>query len=199
MGYSVLAYLVDLDQLCKVYGSHDLDLVAAIENQFADYVDFANEEIESLNYELTDAGEPTMPTVNQALCDSVVGRIPGEYEYTAYSYALVLFCRYLGTELPHDRFEFLRPYGVKFIEEEVQAMADLIFRSGPPGPIVFPKEFVIGHMGWEQAAEQLAHWQPVIISDDPIDREWEQGVCDQYAEWLKEAIQTRRGIVAFFS
>jgi hypothetical protein len=211
MGYSVEAYLVDLDQLRQVYGSHDLQLVRGIERQLADELLRLNDFIAETNYGLEEDHDPNhdgelilCPNVNASLRAYVAGTIllPAEYSFSSYRFALKLFCGYLGTAMPDDMFQMLRPFGVGFIEHDVPAIADVVFRSPPLGPVPFPDEWRrdwhIGHISWERAAEQLRHWQTIIVSDDPENRAWEQGVCDQYRGWLEEAVQQHKGIVTFF-
>lgn len=198
MGYSILAYLVDLDQLHQVYGSQNTDLVATIEWQQFDYLHYATREIAGLNYSLAEDGEPTVPSVHDALCRSVAGQLPAEHEYCSYGFALILLCKQLGRQLPNEEFTFLAPAGVRFLEQ-VAPIAALLFRSTSPGPIAFPKDFRIGHFSWEQAAQQLATWQSIVIAEDPEARAWEEEISSRYRSWLEEAVQMHRAIVTFFS
>src|SRR5262245_20294634 len=198
MSYHVQPYLVDLDRLHQVYGSHNTDLVAAIEWQQFEYYRYAIGEIAGLNCELVEAGEPTILTVHEALCRSVAGEMPAAHEYSSYGLALILFCQQLGTRLPNDEFTFLAPAGVGFLEQAAP-IAALLFHSSSPGPIAFPKDLGIGHFTWEQAAHQLATWQSIVVAEDADDRVWEEEISAQYRGWLEEAVHTRRGIVTFFS
>jgi hypothetical protein len=198
MSYDVSAYLVDLDRLHHVYGSNAIDLVRAIEWNQYDYYHYATREIMGLNEQLAADGEPTVPSVHDALQQSVAGHMPIGDEHASYGFALILFCRQLGTTLPNTAFTWLAPAAVGFLEQ-AEPMAALLFHSASPGPIMFPKDFGIGHLTWEQAAHQLATWRSLIVADDPDDRAWEEQVCMQYRSWLEQAVETQRAIISFFS
>jgi hypothetical protein len=205
MGYYVYAYLVDLERLRQVYGSNDPQLYSSIVDKFAADLTYADNELAGWNEERAELGSVPVLNVSEALCRSIAGQIPTTHDqFFSYAWALEFLCRRLGTTLPNTNgMDYMSPYGVRFIETEVQLIADLVFRSGPPGPIPFPSNFgdgfIIGHLRWEQAAQQLSAWHPVVISEDPVDRAWEERVCEQYQTWLKAAVWTRRGIVTFFS
>jgi hypothetical protein len=211
MGYSVEAYLVDLDQLGRVYGSRDLQLVRTIEQHRAGKLARLNGFVEETNAGLEEDHDPDRdgrlilcPSVNTALRGYVAGTIigPTDYALSSYRFALKLICAALGVALPDQMFHMLRPFGVAFIHDDVRPIADVVFRSPPLGPRPFPedwkRDWYVGHLAWEQAAAQLANWQTVIVSDDPDNRMWEEGVCNQYRGWLEEAIRLHMGIVTFF-
>ena len=76
MSYSIWAYLIDLDRLYHIYGSHDTALVAAIESQLPDRVARFNENIDDYNYEKSSLEAPIQPSVNEAMRMSIAGRMP---------------------------------------------------------------------------------------------------------------------------
>jgi len=201
MSYSIWAYLIDLHRLRHIYGSHDTALIAAIESQLSDQVDRFNEFIDDYNYENSSLEEPIQPSVNEAMRMSIDGRMPlTDHEFGAYAFALMLFCEYIGHALPTEIFSGMRS-GVGFIERSFPDMRDLVFGSPPPGPILFPHDLGIGigHLTPAQAAAQLANPQPVQLSDDPEDREWDEQAVRQYYDWLEQAVDKQQGIITFFS
>jgi hypothetical protein len=200
MAYYVDAYLVNLEQLHQLYGSQNLVVACVIEQQFAEDIAWASETIDELNTDLQECGESPVPTVLEALRASLAGQLPGERELQPYWFALRLMCQHLGTTLPNDQFFGLQGYGVKFIEEDMEPIADLVFHSPPPGPIPFPKELYlyVGHMTSQQAAELLDHRKLVVFSDDERDQAWEQAVCEQFYAWLEAAVTSQESIVTFF-
>jgi hypothetical protein len=200
MAYYVDAYLVDLEQLHQLYGSHNLTVAHEIEQRFAEDIARASETIDDLNVELHELGESPVPTVLEALHASLAGQSPAERERQPYWFALRLLCQHLGTTLPNEQFFGLQGYGVKFIEEDIEAIANLVFHSPPPGPIAFPKELYlsVGHMTSQQAAERLADRKPGVFSDDEDDRAWERAVCEQFYAWLEAAVDNHKSIVTFF-
>lgn len=201
MSCSIWAYLVDLERLYHIYGSHDTALVAAIEAQLEDQIDRFNEFIDDYNYENSSLEEPVQPSVDEAMQMSIAGRMPvTAHELGAYAFALMLFCEHIGYALPTDIFTGMRS-GVGFIERSFPDMRDLIFRSPPLGPIDFPRDLgiVIGHLTPTQAAAQLANRQSVQLSDDSEDRKWDEQAVRQYYDWLEQAVDKQQGIVTFFS
>lgn len=211
MSYSVDAFLLDLDQLQRVYGSCDLHLVHAIEQHRAAKVARLNSFVDETNASLEedydpDGDEPLIPcpSVNIALRGYVAGTIigPPDYALSSYRFALKLICATLGVALPNDTFQMLSPFGVAFIHDDVKVIGDVVFRSPPLGPVPFPEEWkrdwYVGHRSCEQAAMQLAQWQTVIVSDHPANRSWEEEVCNQYRGWLEEAVRLHMDIVTFY-
>jgi len=149
MSYTISAYVVDVDALRRVYGSHDTQLVQAIEHHFEDDIGFYNEQAADL------FGEETI-TINQALEEIIRGGC-SQRNLWQYGCALEFVCQYLGEALPNDQFEALGGAGLGMVDD-LEGVGDLIFRSTPPIPIPLLEDGIqhIGHMTYESAREQLA-------------------------------------------
>jgi hypothetical protein len=196
MGYSVEAYLVQLDQLQRLYGANDNSLAEDIERRLAD-------DIAELNTWLEEDWDILAPTIEQVIQANIVGQFPWPYEEAPYKAVLQLFCKYVGEVLPNAMFTWLRPLGVRFVESEDPHMGMLVFRSKAPVNIPGIEEedmYRVGHITHNIAAQILKQRKPSHIKqvDCEEPENWEQCATAQFYGWLEAAVRTQRAIVTFF-
>jgi hypothetical protein len=196
VGYSVVAYLVPLDQLQRLYGADDNTLIEDIERRLAD-------DIAELNTWLEEDWDIPTPTIEQVIHANIAGQFPWPYEEAPYRAILRLFCKYVGEVLPNAMFGGLSPLGVRFVETEDPHMGMLVFRT--KAPVIIPgiedeDMYRVGHITHNIAAQMLKEREPSHVEqldcDDPED--WDQCAAAQFNGWLEAAVQTQRAIVTFF-
>src|SRR5690348_7421779 len=111
MSYVAHPYLVDLQYLQRLFGSHDAEMAQAIERDNVEW--FAYEEVPhpvmrfNLNTREISHGmsEPPEFLLRQALYEFFAGRVSRPDQAHQYVYAMMLVCAHIGTELPYDQFE----------------------------------------------------------------------------------------------
>jgi hypothetical protein len=196
MGYRVEAYLVHLDKLRAAYGSQDLSILQDMEVKLQTEMNEIDEWTEG-------EWDVPAPPIRDVLMANIKGQFPWKYEESPYKAALQLFCKYFGNALPTTMFEWLRPLGVRFIEEEDIHLRRLVFKSSSPVDIPGIEEedmYCVGHITSEQAAEMLLERERPsekdIDCDDP--NNWEECARRQFYGWLVAAKETGQGIVTFF-
>src|SRR5262249_45895986 len=159
-----------------------------------------SEKIRKLNDSLQDEWDIEVPTINEVLHSNIAGEFPWPYQEAPYKDVLKLLCSYFGDTLPNDVFNGMSQYGVKFIEEEVSDIADLVFHSKPPVAIPGMDDetmYRVGHMSHETAKEKLDKWKSIARLPRSED-EWEEESLRQFYGWLEASVKTHRGIVTFF-
>jgi hypothetical protein len=210
MSLSVDTFLIKVQELHTIYGSGNLYLVKQIEQNLSSELEELNEYIEDSNHELRTIGEESntipqlLPPVQDALKAYIRGDIlqPLEVSGSSYRFALLLLCKLLGRQLPSDAFTSISLSGLNYINNDMPIIGDTLFRAERLGPHPFPEiwkedwnmKYVLSH----QAQDYLRIFQPVIVSIDPVDREWEIDLCNEYLYWLRNAVDESKDLVLFY-
>jgi hypothetical protein len=189
MSYTVNPYLIDIEELRRIYGSHDEDLVRQIEENFVEDIHFYNEEAIDI------FGETTV-TINQALRELVDGRCR-QNDVWQYGCALEFVCRHIGKPLPNNQFDNLHGRGL-LILSFIKIIDELVFKSKSPVPIpLLEKNGIqhVGHITYEAAHKQFSQKKPLFLPDE--DDIWKLNLQEQFYSWIEIAVQMKRGIITF--
>lgn len=204
MSYTLTPYAVDLAALQQVVGSGDEALLAAVLAENADEPDDDDE--------LSTA---------QALRHLILGEPRDEAQAYQYGYALEMVCRHLGEQLPGDCWESIR-----WAVLEQTGFVEVLERSGPPVPLPPSTDFPrIAHLTPEAAANILAQagdaplrsatgarrkprrrlgtvllqWLlPPVMCRAPMSDDDLRESLDEYAGWLRIAVERGQALVFFY-
>jgi len=208
MSYTLLPYLVDLDALRGALGSRDEALFAAIVGGDPD--------------EFADDGEDGELSLARALRHLIQGKPLLATAAYQYGYALEHLCRYYGEMLPSDCWESIRWQVL-----EQTGFAEVLDRTGPPVPLPPSTDFPrIAHLTPEAAAGILAKAGdqplrsatgsrrrrrrrslgtmllqfilPPAFSRPPMSDDDLRETLDEYAGWLRTAVERNLGLVFFY-
>lgn len=209
MSYSLVPYLVDLEQLRRAIGCKSEALLAEV---IAGNPDVLRDE-ESDDEELS---------LTQALRHLVMGEPPEAGSAHQYGYALMELCRHLGEELPErDLWESIHSDVL-----EATGADELLSRTGPPAPLPKIDNFpYIGHLEAAQIAalvDRLGEGRLIsaapsgrkprrsfrswligkllsrITRREPMTAEEVRECLDEYEGWLRQAAAKKKSLVFFY-
>ncbi|HEU5118282.1 MAG TPA: hypothetical protein VFT74_16810, partial [Isosphaeraceae bacterium] len=157
MGYSTVAYAVDIDRLRSVFGSEDAQLLQKIEAKHA-------KDLRRGDKTFADQIRDGAPTQGEALRQIIAGKIEGpDWAGFQYGYVLEILCKHLGTLLDNDDL-------IAFISD--LEIPTALIESGPPLPIPRPRDFPdIGYLTADQVREEYAHLKDQDLSHEDEDIE----------------------------
>ena len=216
MSVTVYAYLLDLGRLRAAYDSQDALLLEHVEFHFRDELHALETSREVMVYDAATGGfvpereEPHEPSTRQALHALVQGTVPRDGDGSAYAYALEMLCEYLGTPLPNEWLEGIRP-GAIGVLSEVDRLRDLAEGWNPPVPIPYPSDLLgMTYIAADEAQTLLDRLPAITLTlpekpdspwDDAMVKRWQEETIPrmrtQYRAWLEEAVRTGMSIVAF--
>ncbi|MEX2316272.1 MAG: hypothetical protein WD669_03910 [Pirellulales bacterium] len=180
MGYTTVAYGVDLDRLAQVGGSRDVELLADLERENADQLAIA----EHKNAELSD---PSIKLRN-ALREIVTGILTHYSDDGAaqYVYAYQLLCEHFGR--PLDGREH-----VKFLEDLEWETGALEFRT----PLGLPKTWQLPFTSYLTPNEACAEYDCFKDYDGEEDDAWLAEAREESIWWLKQCADENESLVVF--
>jgi hypothetical protein len=180
MGYTTVAYGVDLGRLAQVGGSRDVELLADCEREFAYRLAIANHK----NAELSD-----LPIkLRNALHEIVTGTLTHYSDDGAaqYVYAYQLLCEHFGR--PLDGREH-----IKFLEDLQWNTNVLKFRT----PLALPETLPLPATGYLTPEEVRAEYDSFKDYDGEEDDAWLAEAREEFIWWLKQCADKGDSLVVF--
>ncbi len=210
MSYSLVPYLVDLNDLRRAIGSKDTELLEAVIQGDPDR--FPPDDLDESDGEVSGC---------RALRDLVMGTVPEAGSGHPYGYALERLCDHLGRRLDADMWE-----SIHWEVLEDTGFEAVLSGSGSPVPLPPIDDFpTIGHLTPEQVQEivrnmrggrlktaapdgrkprpSLKSWlvrrlMSRITRRGKLSDEDLRELLDEYEGWLRKAAATHQALVFFY-
>lgn len=212
MSYTLMPYLVDLEELRRAVGSKDEALLAVMKQSMPEV--FEEEEV-------VDHEEDEELSLGQAVRHLVMGEPPDTESAHQYGYALEQLCRHLGEE-PEERDCWC---DIRWTVLETTGMEEVL-KTGSPVPLPPINDFpTIGHLKAEQIEAIVAkmgdgHLKTAAPSGrkprrsfqswllekamnrltrrGPMTDEDVRELLDEYESWLRAAAAKKKSLVFFY-
>lgn len=199
MSYSLLSYLVDLEELRRTCGSADAAMKADLRLRL-------DERCRDLDRQFDSEIQGGAPAIGTALEQLLDGTAPPRTEHGfAYVCALHLLCEHLGQALENEWFTDFHSSYEEAVDEALasRGLAGVLsvgrFYTGEP-PVPLPREMEdggipsVGYLTPDQARAILG--RSTENEAESSDFEVDEGV-DQCLGWLTSAVESDRAMVSF--
>jgi hypothetical protein len=180
MGYTTIAYGVDIDKLAAVKGSRDQRLLAEMELLLAE------EEQEAADSGFSDSLCPLSlrAALERILADEIEAMPNGNHQYV---YAMELLCRHLGKALDDcGHVKYLEDLGWEVAMDDFRTPLDL------PQTFGFPDTC---YLTAEEVRKEYERFRDVDPDDDEHPDIAESR--EEYVGWLKQCVDEGLGLVTF--
>ncbi len=173
MSYTTYGYGIDIDELKRIHGSGDHELLAAVLDSSADRLKQFDEPMFALN-------------VRKALAEIVDGRIDEAEEAAAYIYALEILCVFFGKVLDgQGHIGYLDDLDWELALPEFATPFEL------PSVLGFPDTTYLTAAEVKQEYERFADVDTETDDPDVTDAR------DEYVWWLQQCNDANLGLVTF--
>lgn len=192
MGYTLFAYLVNIERLVTIFGSDDTELAASLTESYL------HEPGEYTPFEVDDSAARI--SIEQAISDIVAGRITAPEESEQYGYALEYVCKFLGEELPNEQFDGINS-GIFNVFDAIPTVKRLMV-GGQSYPIPIPPIRYLPNIAFitfSEACQELPGLEVDWDAIPDVQQEYAHKVIQQYTHWLSRSVETGDGIVTFYS